>query len=65
MNRQQLFLSTAKVALASAFGGTWLAQRACAQTAIAGQDRKPFVSDGKIERVTVELKPQTAGRAFR
>ena len=32
MNRRQLFLSTAKTALAAAFGGSWLSGRASAQT---------------------------------
>jgi Sulfatase len=32
MNRRQLFLSTAKAALASAFGGSWLSGKAGAQT---------------------------------
>jgi hypothetical protein len=33
MNRRQLFLSTAKAALATAFGGAWLSRKAAAQTA--------------------------------
>src|SRR5277367_6403434 len=32
MNRRQLFLSTSKAALATAFGGAWLAGKAVAQT---------------------------------
>src|SRR5271166_1676274 len=36
MNRRQLFLSTAKAALAAAFGGSWAAGKAKAQAAGSG-----------------------------
>jgi hypothetical protein len=36
MNRRQLFLSTAKAALATAFGGSWLSGKVAAQTHDAG-----------------------------
>jgi arylsulfatase A-like enzyme len=35
MNRRQLFLSTAKAALAAAFGGSWLSGKAKAQTSVS------------------------------
>ena len=38
MNRRDLFLSTAKAALLSAFGGTWLRGEANAQTAAPTED---------------------------
>ena len=41
MNRRQLFLSTAKAALLSAFGGTWLSGKAKAQTTAAAPPRPP------------------------
>ena len=41
MNRRQLFLSTAKAALAAAFGGPWLRRKAMAQTAAAAAGRLP------------------------
>ena len=39
MNRRQLFLSTAKAALLTAFGGSWLTGGAKAQTPAAGAPR--------------------------
>jgi hypothetical protein len=48
MNRRQLFLSTAKAALATAFGGAWLPGKAAAQTATAagsGPGRGPMGSN--------------------
>jgi hypothetical protein len=38
MNRRQLFVSTARAALATAFGGAWLPRKAAAQT--GGTDRR-------------------------
>src|SRR5271170_2646941 len=42
MNRRQLFLSTAKAALATAFGGAWLPGRAAAQTGAAAAGSPPL-----------------------
>jgi hypothetical protein len=45
MNRRQLFLSTAKAALLSAFGGTWLSGKASAQV---GGSAPTAASEGVI-----------------
>jgi Sulfatase len=42
MNRRRLFFSTAKAALATAFGSSWLAGAARAQTPISGRDVLPI-----------------------
>ena len=42
MNRRKLFSSTAKAALAAAFGGSWLAEAGRAQTPVAGRQNLPI-----------------------
>ena len=42
MNRRQLFLSTAKTALLTAFGGSWLSGAARAQTPLAAREALPI-----------------------
>jgi arylsulfatase A-like enzyme len=42
MNRRRLFSSTARAALAAAFGGSWLAEAARAQTPVAGRQSLPI-----------------------
>jgi arylsulfatase A-like enzyme len=42
MNRRKLFSSTAKAALAVAFGGSWLAEAGRAQTPVAGRQNLPI-----------------------
>src|SRR6516164_8337297 len=63
MNRRQLFLSTAKAALASALGGTWLgsraetakAQAADSNGAVLARPRPEF--HGKIGRTLKDSTP--------
>ena len=50
MNRRQLFLSTAKAALAAAFGGSWLSGKANAQTQ-ASDAAPPAAAEGVIQGV--------------
>jgi len=47
MNRRQMFLSTAKAALAAAFGGSWLSGKAKAQTQAANA-APPATAEGVI-----------------
>ena len=42
MNRRKLFSSTARAALAAAFGGSWLAEAGRAQTPVAGRQSLPI-----------------------
>jgi arylsulfatase A-like enzyme len=51
MNRRQLFLSTAKAALATAFGSSWLSQGARAQTPISSREVLP-IPQAKSELTT-------------
>jgi hypothetical protein len=54
MNRRQLFLSTAKAALLSAFGGTWLSGAARAQAA-AGSPVDVIVGDPERASGTINI----------
>jgi hypothetical protein len=50
MNRRQLFLSPAKAALLSAFGGTWLSGKASAQVG----NSTPTAILGEADRIRTE-----------
>jgi arylsulfatase A-like enzyme len=60
MNRRQLFFSTAKGALAAAFGGSWLSGAARAQTPLSGRDVLPIPQAKSTPVTTLDARDAQA-----
>ena len=60
MNRRKLFSSTAKAALAAAFGGSWLAEAGRAQTPVAGRQSLPIPQSKQSLVTPLDARDATA-----